>query len=266
MTATGTALLIPPAMIPYQRMGEIDYAGLDYNPDDPEPMPDAMEQEPVVQEMLGILNSRFTDFGWRPDVFLSSNTTLCYDPSNLNVRVQPDIYLAFGVDQGAIRPRLIYLPWEAGKPPDLALEVASPSTRWQDIIAKPRIYATIGIPEYWRFDPTGGEHHSQLLSGERLIDGAYQPIELTTEPDGILKGYSAILGLALCWDEGWPRFYDPATGTYLENWREERARLLAERDRFLAEQERFRFLAEQSRLQSRVQELEAELRRRPSES
>ncbi len=46
---------------------------------------------------------------------------------------------------------------------------------------------------------------------------------MTTGPDGILKGYSPILEFSLCWDEGWPRFYDPLTGAYLENWREERA-------------------------------------------
>ena len=123
-------------MLPYVRQGEIDYAALDYNPDDPEPMPDAMEQEFVVQEILGIMHSRFTDFKTRPDVFLSSNTILCYDPTNLNVRRQPDIYLAFGVDQGAIRRRRIYLPWEAGKPPDLALEVGSESTGAEDTRVK----------------------------------------------------------------------------------------------------------------------------------
>ena len=37
--------------------------------------------------------------------------------------------------------------------------------------------------------------------GDRLVDGEYQPIELTTAPDGILKGYSAVLGLSLCWDD-----------------------------------------------------------------
>ena len=219
MTATGTA------MLPYVKRGEIDYASLDYNPDEPEPMPDAMEQEPVIQEFIGIMGSRFTDFGNRPDVFLSSNTILCYDPSNLNVRRQPDIYLSFGVDQAAIRRRRIYLPWEAGKPPDLALEVGSLSTGPSDTIVKPRVYADIGIPEYWRFDPSGGEHHGAPMSGWHLVNNAYAPIKLTTEPDGALKGYSAVMDLFLCWDEGWPRFYDPATGTYLENWRQERARL-----------------------------------------
>ncbi len=240
---------IATTMLPYIRQGKIDYASLEYDPNEPEPLPEGMEQEPVIQEILGILGSRFTDFGLRPDNFLSSNTILCYHPANLNVRVQPDIYLSFGVDQAAIRRRKLYLPWEAGKPPDLALEVASESTSRQDIIAKPGIYAAVGISEYWRFDPSGGEYHGQPLAGGRLQDGAYRPVELTTEPDGILKGYSPTLQLALCWDEGWPRFYDPATGTYLENWRQERAA----------------HEAEQGQLRARIRQLEDELRRRQSE-
>ena len=257
MTATGIA------MLPYVKRGEIDYASLDYNPDAPEPMPDAMEQEPVIQEILGIMGSRFTDFGNRPDVFLSSNTILCYDPSNLNVRRQPDIYLSFGVDQDAIRRRRIYLPWEAGKPPDLALEVGSLSTGPSDTIVKPRVYAAIGIPEYRRFDPSGGDHHGAPMSGWRLVNNAYAPIELTTEPDAVLKGYSEVMELYLCWDEGWPRFYDPATGTYLENWRQERAAREAKREAL--EVERDAREAERVALQARIRQLEAQLHNRPPE-
>ena len=76
------------------------------------------------------------------------------------------------------------------------------------------------MPEFWRFDPTGGRYYGAPLYGGRLADGEYQAIELTTEPDGVLKGYSEVLLLSLCWDDGWPRFYDPATATYLEDWRE----------------------------------------------
>ena len=246
-------------MLPYRRKGEIDYASLEYDPDEPEPLPEAMEQEPVIQEILGIISSRFTDFGLRPDNFLSSNTILCYDPANLNVRVQPDIYLSFGVEQAAIRRRKLYLSWEAGKPPDLALEVASESTSRQDIIAKPGIYAAVGIPEYWRFDPTGGEYHGRPLTGERLMNGRYQPIPLTTEPDGILKGYSTILELSLCWDEGWPRFYDPATAAYLENWRQERAaRRSAEAERDAERAERLAAETENERLREQLRRLQAE--------
>ena len=250
-------------MLPYVKRGEIDSASLDYNPDEPEPMPDAMEQEPIVQEILGIMSSRFADFGHRPDVFLSSNTILCYDPSNLNVRRQPDIYLSFGVDQAAIRQRRIYLPWEAGKPPDLALEVGSLSTGPSDTIVKPRVYAAIGISEYWRFDPSGGDHHGAPMSGWRLVNGVYVQMDLTTEPDGVLKGYSEVMRLFLCWDEGWPRFYDPATAGYLENWRQERAtreteRAMHEAERAIHEAERTTLLAENERLRELVRRLQAE--------
>ena len=245
-----------PTMLPYVKRGEIDYASLEYNPDEPEPMPEAMEQEPVVTEILGILASRFTDFSNRPDVFLSSNTILCHDPRNLNVRRQPDIYLTFGVDQRAIRRRRLYLPWEAGKPPDLALEVGSESTGDEDTVVKPRVYANLGIAEYWRFDPSGGDHHGAPLTGWVLRDGKYQPIALTTQPDGVLKGYSALLGLYLAWDEGWPRFYDPATNSYIENWREERARWTQERARWT--QERTRLEAENEILRETVRRLQGE--------
>ncbi len=172
MTTTADASMAA-TMLPYRQQGDIDYAGLDVDPGERELPPDAMEQESAVQELLGLLASRFIDSGQRPDPFLSSNTILCYDPKDLNVRVAPDVYLAFGVDAPAIRPRKLYLPWEVGKPPDLAVEVASASTARPDVTAKRRIYACIGVPEYWRFDPTGGQYHGQALAGERLVEGLY---------------------------------------------------------------------------------------------
>ena len=208
------------AMLPYRRQGDIDYARLDFNPDEPVCKPDAMEQHLPQDEIVGLLGARFTDFNRRPDVFLDRDSNICYDPSNLNVRVSPDVYLAFGVDARAIRPRKLYLPWEVGKPPDWALEVASESTAGVDIGRKPAIYARIGILEYWQFDPSGGRLYGRALYGGILVGGVYRPVGLTTEPDGILKGYSPVLRVYLCWDEGWPRLYDPATGRYDESWRE----------------------------------------------
>ena len=212
-------------MIPYNRQGEIDYASLEFDPDKPAAeKPDAMEQRQEQSEIYGLLRARFTAFGQRPDVLLDYDTYICYDRRNLNVRICPDVCLVFGVDNQAIRPRRLYLPWEAGKPPDWVLEVASPTTGREDINRKPGVYAHIGVPEFWRFDPSGGRYHGELMAGNILVDGEYQAVELTTDPDGVLKGYSPVLGLSLAWDEGWPRFYDPSTGTYLENWREAVAR------------------------------------------
>ncbi len=250
-------------MLPYRRQGEIDYASLEFNPDEKRRTEDAMDQNLEIAELLGIFRARFTDFNQRPDVFLDNETYICYDPSNLNVRVSPDIYLAFGVDAAAIRPRKLYLPWEVGKPPDFALEVASASTAAVDVNRKPQIYAAIGIAEYWRFDPTGGANHGAPLAGELLTNGVYRPVELTTEPDGILKGYSPVLGLSLCWDDGWPLLYDPAGGAYDEGWREvwharraaEEQAAIAERQRDAAEVARLAVEMENERLREELRRL-----------
>ena len=126
-------------------------------------------------------------------------------------------------------------------------------------------------PEYWRFDPTKkGEYHGERLAGDRLVGGEYRSIELTTAPDGILKGYSDLLGLSLCWDGGWPRLYDPATDTYLETWQQERAARQAAEARAAIEQatregaEAQAAIEQAGRLaaEARIRQLEAELRRR----
>ena len=94
------------------------------------------------------------------------NTIICYEPRDLNVRVSPDVYLAFGVDAQAIRQRKLYLPWEVGKPPDWVLEIGSASTGREDVGRKRDLYAHIGVPEYWRFDPSKeSEYHGQKLAG-----------------------------------------------------------------------------------------------------
>ena len=273
MTTLKTAKTTQPAksaypMLPYQK-GKIDYGSLNFDPDVADVPPDHMEQNREIREVLNALSARFTDFDTRPDVFLDNDSNVCYNPDDLNVRAAPDVYIAFGVDAEAIRPRKLYLPWEVGKPPDWALEVASQTTARQDTNRKPAIYAQIGIPEYWRFDPTGGRYHGQPLYGGQLAGITYDPIPLTTEPDGLLKGYSQILQLSLTWHEGWPRFYDPAAGAYLENWQQvwtdrQAARQAIEAERAARQSTQAALHNErQARAadQQRIRQLEAELRR-----
>ena len=212
-------------MLPYKRQGDIDYSKLEFDPDLGERPPDHMEQSRQIWEVLDLLQALFGDFYRRRDVFVDSGNFICYDRSDLNVRVAPDVYVALGVDAEAIRTRRLYLPWEVGKPPDWALEIASESTGDIDTGRKRRIYADIGISEYWRFDPTGGDYHGEPLVGEQLVDGVYQPIELNSEPDGVLKGYSEALRISICWHDGRPRFYSPTGGEYLPSTTEVREQL-----------------------------------------
>ena len=252
-------------MLPYHRQGEIDYDSLEFDADKTVEKPEAMEQHLPQDEIVAVLHAFFTEFSRRPDVFLDRDSNICYDRSNLNVRVSPDAYLAFGVDARAIRPRKLYLPWEAGKPPDWVLEVASSSTGREDVRNKPGIYARIGVPEYWLFDPTGGDYHREPMAGLLLSGGVYRPVELTTEPDGILKGYSPVLQLSLSWDAGWPRFYNPADGTYLPTWQQTQDALHQTQDA-LREEQAARERAEAERDTERTLRLSEQLAREEAES
>ena len=198
----------------YQILSVIDYASLDFDPNEPEPLPEGMEQNPTILRIINILDAHLKSLYLPEEVFIDTNTPVCYNRDNLNDRVMPDIYIAFDVDAPAIRQRKLYLPWEAGKPPDFVLEVGSESTSQNDLDPKRDRYAQIGVLEYWRFDLSGGGHYGQPLTGERLVNGVYLPIELTTEPDGILKGHSPILGRSLCWQDGIPELYDLNSNTY----------------------------------------------------
>ncbi len=240
----------------YTRGSDIDYASLEFNPDAPEPLPDAMYQYPIFEEIFHILGAHLNTLGRPEDIFRSSNTFICYDRANLNVRVGPDFYAAFDVDAESIKERLLYLPWEVGKPPDFVLEVGSRSTGREDIGRKRDVYARIGVPEYWRFDPSGGDWYGEPLVGEQLLGGQYRRIALTTEPDGVLKGYSPLLRLSLCWQGDMLTFYNHQTGAYLRNLPQTEAALQSEQ---VARQQ-----AETARQQAeaRVRQLEEKLRRR----
>ena len=108
-----------------------------------------------------------------------------------------------------------------GKPPDFVLEVASKTTGVIDYTEKRRDYERFGIAEYWRFDPTGGTYHDAALAGDRLVDGSYEPIEVEWLDENRCRGYSAALGLYVCWEGRELRFYDPDTDSYLRTHDEE---------------------------------------------
>ena len=152
----------------------------------------------------------------------------------------PDLLVAFNVKPIAFGERNGYVISEQGKPPDFVLEIASRSTGRSDTGEKRTAYAALGITEYWRFDETG-QYHGSRLAGDRLVDGRYEPIEITELPDGNLSGHSAVLGLELRWTNGSLGWHDPDTGEHIATFDTERAaRLQAE---------------------AKVQELEEELQR-----
>ena len=245
---------------------------LTYLPDPPRRIDD-MQRFPHRGQTYVVLEHHFR---FQPDVLVGGGGYLCYDARNVLGSPYPDCMVAFGlaVPPGEIVEANGYTISEVGKPPEFVLEVASSSMGPQDYIAKRKIYAGYGVQEYWRFDYTGGRYHDTALAGDRLVNGQYEPIPMATETDGILRGHSAMLDLELRIRNGELRFWDPKTGEYLLNYTEasdklddivaETALLNAQRDAAAAQRDAA--AAEYDAALAQIQQLEAELRRRQSES
>ncbi len=195
-------------------------------PDPPERQPDDMTSFDHLSETGNVhyLKHHFGD----PDTTLvtGEHYIVPVQTSDIAGARYPDLLIAFGVDPAAYRGSNAYVISEQGKPPDFVLEIASRATGREDTTAKRDAYAALGIPEYWRFDETGA-YHGARLAGDRLVDGAYVPIELEELSDGSVQGYSVVLDLNIRWENGKLGWYDPATGrpiVTLDDEREARIR------------------------------------------
>ena len=254
-----------------------------------------MTSKPAPQTPPTGRDKRFPDFPPRDDMqnsiyldrpahqavlsrhFGNPDTTIILSEIPVNLRPSqqrdqriPDLLIAFNVDPDTAIAQRGYATLEQGKPPDFVLEVASLTTGRNDYVDKRADYAGFGIPEYWRFDPTGGLYHDAPLAGDRLVEGAYQPIAVIQWEENHYWGHSAALGLDLCWEKGHLRWWDPVNKGYLltyDETDEERilAQARADTEQSARQAVEARADAERSARQAaeaRVRELEEELQRR----
>ena len=137
-----------------------------------EPLPNPsrepdMNQRRRIRAFDGILVPYFAG---REDVLVSGGGYLRDDASKEDERFAPDCMVAFGVeDPDDMEARNCYVIAEVGKPPDFVLEVGSRSTGRQDYTVKRDAYLGYGVPEYWRFDHTGGRYQVSALAGDVLV-------------------------------------------------------------------------------------------------
>ena len=227
-------------------------------PDIPEKHPD--DRTSFKQLANGGNLGRLESYLGNPEsTIVSGERYICSEPG-AEMRY-PDLLVAFGVDPELYEDNNGYIVSEQGKPPALALEIASRHTWRVDLEVKPEFYAGLGVAEYWRFEETG-EFHGTRLAGERLVEGRYEPIAIAELSGGELRGYSEVLGLYFCWREGRLDWYDSQAEDYIPSLESEREARLTAEARVDAQQTRAD-LEREARLaaQSRVAELEAELRR-----
>ena len=221
-------------------------------------LPDPPRIPDMATQLAGIARALFTledYFRAQGDVVVMGNCYLCQNAGEVRGSPYPDLLVSFGMP---LPPAEIvasngYTIGEIGKPPDFVLEVASDSTGRRDYTEKREIYAGYGVAEYWRFDRTGGQFHDAALTGDHLLaSGEYEPLPTNTMNDGVVRGYSVVLGVELRWVDGILRFWDPNTGDYMPDLTEAKA-------------QRDAAIAQRDAAEARVRELEAELdRRRPN--
>ena len=223
---------------------EVDDLSIEYPSSDGEPMSENQWQYTAMTDTVSGLANHFNR---RPDVFVAGDLLVYYRMNDNTTRVAPDVFVVFGASGKHLRDS--WIVWRERAAPDFVLEVASPSTWQRDATEKRDIYAAMGVPEYWRFDPTGDFFTPELV-GERLIDGEYHAMSLERDGDGMLWGRSAVLGLDICVLPGLElRLYDPGTQQWLLTHREsEEARLTAEAELRESETARLALEAENERL------------------
>ena len=216
------------------------------------PLPDPPEHEPDDMTSVQHLGENgnlhhLAQYLGNPDTTIVSGERFIVPTPGTpsNQRISPDLLIAFNTNPALYRQDNSYIISRQGKPPDLVMEIASRRTGETDVEDKPAKYAALGISEYWRFDETG-DFHGTKLAGDQLAADRYEPIPVEEVEEGILQGYSAALNLIIRWERGKLRWHDPETGQEIPTFEQEReGRLTAE---------------------ARVQELEAELSSRDSDS
>ena len=223
----------------------------------PEPPPREPDEVTAFDHIyeIGDLGNLALHFGNSETTLVTADRYIVASPEQDKSRARrPDLLIAFNVSPEDYRQSNGYISTEQGKPPDFVMEVASATTAEADTGEKRDYYASMGIPEYWRFDETG-EHHGQRLAGDRLVGDSYVPIDIEEVESAVLEGYSEALNLRIRWDHGQLLWIDPATNAPVPRHHQ----TIQRAERAEAERDRERARAEQAEERSR--QLEEELRR-----
>ena len=202
-----------------------------------------------------------SDYYRGQQVYVSGDLLVYYEQGNPKKFVVPDAFVVKEIQPGR---RRIYKIWDEGKVPDVVIETTSRKTKRKDTLIKPALYAQLGIPEYFMFDPEG-DYLDPRLQGYRIQGGQYARIEV--DDDGCLL--SRELDLRLKIEQDQLQFYRRDTGKRLLTAQEQRdcnaraleaeaaARQAAEAAARQAEAHAFEAEAEVKRLREELRKLQS---------
>ena len=194
-------------------------AAVDYPCSDGQPMAESGFQLIPLLYAITALRTHFRD---RDRIYVSGDMFVYFKEGDPRSVVAPDVFVVIGAPN---HTRVSYKLWEEPKAPDFVLEITSRSTRAEDQGRKREVYASLGVGEYWLFDPTG-DWLAPRLKGFRLHEGEYRPLPSVALVGGGLSLHSEALGLEVRLDEdGRLRFHDPESGEDLPAHEEMRERV-----------------------------------------
>lgn len=236
MSATGSPILTPERSYPEEYLPASDGR----------PMAETDVHRRLMLDLLHALEEHFRE---QPLVYVSGNIFLYYlDERGVRQSISPDVLVVFGVPK---KQRRIYKLDAEGKAPDVVIELTSDETKVNDLGDKRYIYATLGVREYFVFDPLQ-ETMRPPLRGFRLENGDYVPLRGS-------RINSEVLGLELRVEQDTLRLYDRKTGKRLLTPQEaEAARREAEAKAEREARERQAADAELARLRDELKKLRGE--------
>lgn len=161
-----------------------------YPESDGEPMGETETHIRWLIKLRDILLTRYKD---QDDVYVGADMLVYYCEGVPRRFFVPDIFVVKNCDTHV---RRVFKIWEEPSPPHMIIEITSKSTRRQDEVLKPRIYADIGVEEYFTFDPTA-DYMNPALQGFRRAKNAYEKIE----PDENGNLHCETLDITLSLDE-----------------------------------------------------------------
>ena len=239
----------PPALRPELVPAPADE--VEYPSDDGNPMAAGLDQ---AYAMVGFHYMLQRHYKGREDVFVALDLLVYYTEGNRNASVAPDVFVAQGVSS---EMRQFYKVWEEGKVPDFVIEFASQRTAAYDAAGKKDLYQSLGVQEYWLYDPTGGLH-APRLQGFVMQGGVYGAIR-PEQRDGVQRALrSEVLGLELHFDGERLRVWDPV--------REEYYLTPAETDEQAISEAQARESAEAAQQAAEAAQMEAEAARQAAEA
>jgi Uma2 family endonuclease len=204
-----------------------------YPETDGKPMGETDWHIKLIMNLRTSLENYFRD---NENVYVSCDLLLYYEEGNPKKFVVPDVMVVRGVKKGL---RRIYKVWDEGKSPCVVIEIVSKETWKKDVGEKLRLYADLGVKEYYAFDPEY-KYLKPPFRAFRLVDGKFEEVKIRGG-----RIYSEELGLELVDTGKSLRLWNPVTKEFLltpeeseEERKMEREARLVEREVRLQETER----------------------------